>query len=123
MSNFKYEICALIINVIMSHVFPLAITFVLTILVICKLRKMNNRKDHVCPPGAFFRQSERKLSRSIRAVNVMTSAMIATNLAFVILTLPPTVFRVIWFFFQLEKINYFSLKGPIPSILVFYFTS
>ena len=60
MTNLKYEICALIINVIMSH--------------------------------------------------VMTSTMIATNLAFVILTLPPTVFRVICFFFQLEKINYRVLQ-------------
>ena len=50
MTTFKYEICVLIINVITSHIFPSAVTFVLTIIVICKLRKMNKRK--VCPPGS-----------------------------------------------------------------------
>ena len=97
MTVFIYNICVLIINLILSVVIPLIVTFVLTILVIHEFRRINRTLNGSVSTGSDSRQGERNLTRS----------MIAVNVAFIILTLPPTVLRVFLYFFNLETNIYY----------------
>ena len=73
-----YSICVLIINVAMSMVLPSIISFVLTILVIREFRRMNRTLEDSVRTGAYSRQGEKNVTRT----------MIAVNVAFIVLTLP-----------------------------------
>ena len=77
-SRFVNYMCNLIINIIMSVILPLLITFVLTILVIREFRRMNRTLEDSVRTGADSRQGERNVTR----------AMIAVNVAFIVLVLP-----------------------------------
>ena len=99
-----YNMCLLIINSVMSAVLPLIISFILTSLVICEFRRINRTLNGSVSTGADSRQGERNLTRS----------MIAVNVAFITLTLPPTVLRVIWFMY------FHSLINNIYYITVFH---
>ena len=70
--------CTLIINVIMSAILPLIITFILTVLVIREFRRMNRTLENSVKTGADSRQGEKNITRT----------MIAVNVAFIILVLP-----------------------------------
>ena len=90
-----YNMCLLIINSVMSAVLPLLISFILTILVICEFRRMIRTTAGSVRTGANSRQGEKNV----------TTAMIAVNVAFIALILPPTVLRVIWFMYFPRIIN------------------
>ena len=92
-----YNMCVLIINSVMSAVLPLLISFILTILVIREFRRMNRTLEDSVRTRADSRQGERNVTRT----------MIAVNVAFIVLILPPTVLRVIWF------VYFSSLKNNI----------
>ena len=77
-SWFVNNMCDLIINVIMSAIVPLIITFILTILVIREFRRINRTLENSVRTGADSRQGEKNITR----------AMIAVNVAFIILVLP-----------------------------------
>ena len=94
MTQFTYQICVLVINLIMSVVIPLIITFVLTILVIREFRRMNTTLE-----GPASRLGEKNVTR----------AMMAVNVAFIVLNLPPTVFGVVFYFSKLESNSDYSL--------------
>ena len=94
-----YSICNLIINAVMCSILPLIVTFVLTVLVICEFRRMNRTLGDSVRTGANSRQGERNVAR----------AMIAVNVAFIVLILPQAVFRIIWIFFKLENNSDYSL--------------
>ena len=90
MTRFMYNICGLIINTIMSVAFPLIVTVVLTVLVIRKFNTMDVILENLRPAS---RQNERNL----------TKAAIAISVAFIFLTLPSLVLRVISFFPKFEN--------------------
>ena len=90
-----FNMYLLIINVVISTVLPLIISIVLTILVIHEFRRMNRTLEDSVRTGADSRQGERNVTRT----------MIAVNVAFITLTLPPTVLRVIWFMYFHSLIN------------------
>ena len=110
-----YQLCDIIISVIMSVALPLIITFILTVLIIQKFKGMNKTKEASADAGSPSRQGKRIKTRAMTAVNVITRAMIVTNVAFIILTLPPTVFRVVSFFLKLE--NYRIYKAFVWLII------
>ena len=97
MSNFMLSICNLIINLIMTAILPLIITSVSTCLVIRKFNRMNKTSEDSAIQGG------RKVTRALTAIYTTTRAMIATNVAFIILTFPSTVLRVICFIPVMEK--------------------
>ena len=103
-----YQLCEMIIGVFMSVVLPLIITFVLTVLIIQKFRR-KDKTNEASMAGSPSRQGKRIKTRAMTAVNVITRAMIVTNVAFIILTLPPTVFRVVSFFLKLENNRIYNL--------------
>ena len=78
MNKSVYNICVLIFNITMVRVLPLIISFVLTVLVIREFKKMNRTLEYSTRTGAYFRQGERNVTRT----------MIAVNVAFIVLTLP-----------------------------------
>ena len=87
MTRFIYYGCLLIFYGILSIVLPLLITFSLTILVICELRRMNRTLEDSVRTRADSRQGERNVTR----------AMIAVNVAFIVLILPALVITIIEF--------------------------
>ena len=91
------SICNLIINLIMTAILPLIITLVSTCLVIRKFNRMNKTSEDSAIQGG------RKVTRALTAIYTTTRAMIATNVAFIILTFPSTVLRVICFIPVMEK--------------------
>ena len=88
MTQFIYNVFDLTFYGIMSFVLPLIISFVLTLLVIREFRRMNRTLEDSAIAGASSRQGERN----------MTRAMIATNVAFVVLSFPALVINIIYFF-------------------------
>ena len=97
MSKFMLSICNLIINLIMTAILPLIITFVSTCLVIRKFNRMNKTSEDSAIQGG------RKVTRALTAIYTTTRAMIATNVAFIILTFPSTVLRVVCLIPVMEK--------------------
>ena len=76
-----YKLCHIVIAIIMSIVLPSIISFLLKVLVIREFRRRNRT-------GSDCRQGEKNLTR----------AMIAVNVAFIVLTFPSMVTRVIRLF-------------------------
>ena len=103
-----YRMCDIIFGVTMSVALPLIITFVLTVLIIQKFRR-KDKTNEASMAGSPSRQGKRIKTRAMTAVNVITRAMIVTNVAFIILTLPPTVFRVVSFFLKLKNNQIYNL--------------
>ena len=105
-TRLMYKMCFFIISVVISVSLPLIVTLLFTFLIICELRRKTKNVSKTVEDSASTvlasTKCERKKSRAIKTIKVMTRAIIATNLAFIILTLPSTVLRVIWFFFKLE---------------------
>ena len=85
MTRFIYYVCLFIFYGILSIVLPLIISFVLTILVICELRRMNRTLEDSVRTRADSRQGEKNVTR----------AMIAVNVAFIVLILPALVISII----------------------------
>ena len=117
MALFVYAICNLIIGEFFS-VLPLIITCVLTILIIHKFRRKNKTKEASGSVGAVSRKDERKNTRAMIAVNMVTRAMIATNVAFIFLTLPSMVIRVVWHFFISENTNNHNIRLPLICLII-----
>ena len=116
MTKFIYAICDLIIYEFFC-VLPLIITCVLTILTLCKFRRMTETKEASVDRGSPSIQVVRTKTRAMTAVNVITRAMIATNVAFIILTLPSIVIRVDWHFSMSEN-EKFNLFFPIIWLII-----
>ena len=108
MNWIAYNMCLLIINSVMSAVLPLIISFVLTILVICELRRINRTLEDSVRTGADSRQGERNVTRT----------MIAVNVAFIVLILPPTVLRVIWFMYFPRIINNINYNTALIWLII-----
>ena len=73
-----YKWCIVFFDRTLSVALPLLITFVLTILVIREFRRMNRTLEDSVRTGADSRQGEKNVTR----------AMIAVNVAFIVLVLP-----------------------------------
>ena len=101
MSWLLYKVCVLIISVILSVVFPLLVTFILTVLVTREFRRMNRTLVDFVNAGAFSRQGERN----------MTRAMIAVNVAFIVLILPSMLLHVILYFSNVKFGNNWNLAS------------
>ena len=84
-TSFIYNLCFLIFFGILSILLPLIISFVLTVLVIRELRRMNRTLEDSVRTGADSRQGERNVTRT----------MIAVNVAFIVLVLPALVISII----------------------------
>ena len=85
-----YKLCHTVIDITMSTVLPFIISFVLTVLVICEFRRMNRTLEESVRTGANSGQGEKNITR----------AMIAVNVAFIVLTFPSMVTRVIRLFLR-----------------------
>ena len=83
-------LCHIVIDVTLSAVLPFIISFILTILVLCEFRRMNRTLEDAVRTGADSRQGERNVTRT----------MIAVNVAFIVLTFPSILTRVINLFFR-----------------------
>ena len=95
MTWFTYHVCFFIFYGITSIVFPLIVSFVLTILVIREFGKRNRTFKSCVGCGAASRLGERNVSR----------AMIAVNVAFVVLILPTLVASIFMLsFFECNNI-------------------
>ena len=113
-----YTTCNLIFGEFFS-VLPLIITCVLTILIIHKFRRKNKTKEASGSVGAVSRKDESKNTRAMTAVNMVTRAMIATNVAFIFLTLPSMVIRAVWHFFILLEIEHnYNIRLPLICLII-----
>ena len=92
-----YKVCVLIISVILSVVFPLLVTFILTVLVIREFRRMTTVKI----TGASSRHGERN----------MTKAMIAVSVAFIVFILPSMLLHVTLYFSNVKFGNNWNLAS------------
>ena len=107
-----YRICTMPIAevvsyVFLSHIVPLTVSVVLTMLVICEFRK--NRST--------FNESMNTRTESQGEKNI-TKAMIAVNVAFVLLTIPHNIaYTVFMFQLCLSKYNFTNTLATVYRVL------
>ena len=93
MTRFIHDICALIIGVIVSCFVPLVVSFVLTIIVVREFKRIETTLEDSLSSRPASKQGERNVTR----------AMIAVNVAFVMLILPYMVIYVVRYMLGIEN--------------------